>query len=95
MDILQHKRSEFESDVRLAQLFDGYHSLSQLWIKNVKRNPDKSITKFEPDYVIPICNKCDEQWGNICYFFENSKQMRGYGAIDPPYDALGKYKFAE
>ena len=94
LDLLKNRRSSFESDVRLDNLFSGYHSLSQLWIKNHKRNPNCN-DRLKFDYTIPICDKCDKQWGDICQFFENCKQMRGYGAINPPFDALGKFKFAE
>lgn len=94
MDIIKHRRSDFQVSERLAQLFDGYHSISELWIKNIKVNPDcDDITDL--DHTIPICRNCYNQWGNIAFFFENCKQMRGYGAIDPPFDALGKFKFAE
>lgn len=95
MDIIKHGRSQFEISVRLDNLFSGYHSLSQLWILNHKRNP-KCSDRLKIDYTIPICDKCDHQWGSICFYFENCKQMLGYGVIGTPlFNCLGKSMFAE
>ena len=95
MDLCKHGRSQFEIDVRLDNLFSGYHSLSQLWIKNHKRNPNcNDVKKFE--YTIPICDKCDHQWGSICFYFENCRQMLSYGLIGTPsFDLFDKSMFAE
>lgn len=76
------------------ELFDGYASMYDLWIKNIKRNPDcNDRTKFE--YTIPICQKCYEQWEGILYFFENSKQcaklFKYYG--NAPFQ-IGKNEFS-
>jgi len=85
VDLCKHQHSQFEIDVRLAHLFSGYHTIRQLWCTNYK---------FYPHYKqpIPICPKCDKQWGTIAYYFENCKQMRSYGAFDPPFDLKGKFE---
>lgn len=83
LDLCEHQRSEAEISHRFTQLFDGYHTLSDLWTKNIKRNPNcNDISNFE--YTIPICDKCDHQWGSICYYFENCREMLGYGLIGTP-----------